>query len=84
MKGPFREEVFPGDSRDGVSRGKWAKQSCVDEERDPVTGVHSDEINPDCPLGLLCHKSSLGSTELEVPAGHQDTLMSSGWWQLQV
>ena len=42
----------------------------MDEERDPGPGVHSDEINPDCPFGLLCHKCSLGCTQFEVPAGH--------------
>ena len=42
----------------------------MDEERDPVPGVHSDEMDPDCPFGFLCHKSSLGCTEFEVPAGH--------------
>lgn len=33
---------------------------CVDEERDPVTEVHSDRgpdvMSPDHPLGLLCHR----------------------------
>lgn len=37
-----------------------------------MTEVHTDgrpdEINPDCPLGLSCHKN--GGTELEVPVGH--------------
>lgn len=41
----------------------------MDEERDPGPGVHSDEINPDCPFGLLSHKCSLGCTQFEVPAG---------------
>lgn len=51
-----------GDIEVGSQWGAWAtpsSQSCVDKERDLVTEVHSDtgsdEVNPDHPLGLLCH-----------------------------
>lgn len=62
---------------EGVGQGQWATQSwqsCVGELGDPGTKVHADgrpdEINPDCPWGLLGHKFSWGCTELEELAGH--------------
>lgn len=92
VEGSFREEVSAFEGAQGRSKGGKSvgeprpHRAHRDEERDPVTEVHSDggsdEVNPDHPLGLLCHNFSLGCPSGDHRAA--ETLMSSGWWELQV
>lgn len=50
----------------------------MDEERDPVPGVPSDEIDPDCPLDFCVTSPFWGILNLEVSAGHPGPITSSG------